>query len=71
MEAGSCVVSVNPFHAKKAKELDDNSPTKNDKKDAIKVMHKYFTTRAKNPLKKKQFFVVISKKNYHNRYIFC
>ena len=31
------VVGVNPFHTKKAKELDDNSPTKNDKKDAITI----------------------------------
>jgi len=28
------VVMVNPYHTKRAKELDDNSPTKNDKKDA-------------------------------------
>ena len=28
------VVLVNPSHTKKSKELDDNSPTKNDKKDA-------------------------------------
>lgn len=27
-------VSVNPLHVKKSKELDDNSPTKNDVKDA-------------------------------------
>jgi len=26
------VVLINPYHTKKAKELDDNSPTKNDKK---------------------------------------
>ena len=32
---GFIVVGVNPFHTKKAKELDDNSPTKCDKKDAI------------------------------------
>jgi len=31
------VVGVNPYHTKKAKELDDNSPTKNDKKDAITI----------------------------------
>jgi len=31
------VVGVNPFHTKKAKELDDNSPTKNDKKDALTI----------------------------------
>ncbi|MTT33351.1 IS110 family transposase [Terrilactibacillus sp. BCM23-1] len=28
------VVTVNPMHVKKSKELDDNSPTKNDTKDA-------------------------------------
>ncbi|WP_027339120.1 IS110 family transposase, partial [Halonatronum saccharophilum] len=28
------IVLVNPSHTKKSKELDDNSPTKNDKKDA-------------------------------------
>jgi transposase len=31
------VVCVNPYHTKKAKELDDNSPTVNDKKDAITI----------------------------------
>jgi transposase len=29
------VVIVNPYHVKKQKELDDNSPTKNDRKDAL------------------------------------
>lgn len=33
-EAGILVVAVNPLHVKKNKELDDNSPTKNDVKDA-------------------------------------
>lgn len=37
IKAGYRVVGVNPFHTKKAKELDDNSPTKNDKKDAITI----------------------------------
>lgn len=32
--AGLKVVTVNPFHVKRAKEFDDNSPTKNDRKDA-------------------------------------
>lgn len=36
-EAGLRVVCVNPYHTKKAKELDDNSPTKNDKKDAVTI----------------------------------
>jgi len=37
MKAGYRVVCVNPYHTKKAKELDDNSPTKSDKKDAITI----------------------------------
>ncbi|GMA63049.1 hypothetical protein GCM10025859_34890 [Alicyclobacillus fastidiosus] len=31
---GIGVVLVNPMHVKKSKELDDNNPTKNDRKDA-------------------------------------
>jgi len=31
------IVGINPYHTKKAKELDDNSQTKNDKKDAITI----------------------------------
>lgn len=34
---GYTVVGVNPYHTKKAKELDDNSQTKNDKKDALTI----------------------------------
>lgn len=34
---GIKVVLVNPHHVKKSKELDDNSPTKNDKKDAAVI----------------------------------
>ncbi|WP_018085584.1 IS110 family transposase [Desulfurispora thermophila] len=34
LEQGIAVVMVNPHHVKKAKELDDNSPTKRDDKDA-------------------------------------
>jgi len=37
MKKGYRVVCVNPYHTKKAKELDDNSPTKNDKKDALTI----------------------------------
>lgn len=37
MKAGFKVVGVNPYHTKKSKELDDNSPTKCDKKDAITI----------------------------------
>ena len=37
MKSGYRVVGVNPLHTKKAKELDDNSPTKSDKKDAITI----------------------------------
>ena len=34
---GYKVVMVNPAHTKKAKELDDNSQTKNDKKDCLVI----------------------------------
>jgi transposase len=37
MKNGYRVVGVNPYHTKKSKELDDNSPTTNDKKDAITI----------------------------------
>jgi transposase len=37
MKSGYKVVCVNPYHTKKAKELDDNSQTANDKKDAITI----------------------------------
>lgn len=32
-DEGIRFVLVNPFHVKRSKELDDNSPTKNDRKD--------------------------------------
>lgn len=32
-DCGIKIVLVNPFHVKRSKELDDNSPTKNDRKD--------------------------------------
>lgn len=35
IRVGITVVMVNPYHVKKQKELDDNSPTKNDRKDAL------------------------------------
>jgi transposase len=35
LRVGITVVMVNPYHVKKQKELDDNSPTKNDRKDAL------------------------------------
>ena len=34
---GIKVVMVNPYHTKRAKELDDNSPTKSDKKDSLTI----------------------------------
>ncbi|HOJ09361.1 MAG TPA: transposase [Clostridiales bacterium] len=34
---GVTVVMVNPYHTKRTKELDDNSQTKNDKKDALTI----------------------------------
>ena len=36
-KAGYRIVCVNPYHTKKAKELDDNSQTTSDKKDAITI----------------------------------
>jgi len=35
--AGIPVVMINPHHTKRAKELDDNSPTKSDQKDALTI----------------------------------
>jgi len=32
------VIIVNPYHTKRAKELDDNSQTKSDKKDALTML---------------------------------
>jgi transposase len=48
MKAGYRVVCVNPHHTKKAKELDDNSPTASDKKEALVIARlvkdgRYFT----------------------------
>ena len=45
---GFTVVCVNPYHTKRAKELDDNSQTKHDKKDVITIARlvkdgRYFT----------------------------
>lgn len=37
MLQGLKVVMVNPYHTKRAKELDDNSPTKSDQKDALTI----------------------------------
>jgi len=37
IKEGLRVVGVNPYHTKKAKELDDNSQTKSDRKDAITI----------------------------------
>ena len=36
-DLGVTVVLVNPFHVKNQKELDDNSPSKNDRKDALTI----------------------------------
>lgn len=48
-QAGIIVVLVNPYHTKKAKELDDSSQTKSDKKDALTIARlvkdgRYFET---------------------------
>ena len=37
MQQNIRVVGVNPYHTKKSKELDDNSQTKSDKKDALTI----------------------------------
>ena len=37
MKQNITVVLVNPYHTKKSKELDDNSQTKSDKKDALTI----------------------------------
>lgn len=34
---GVTVVMINPYHTKRAKELDDNSPTKSDSKDSLTI----------------------------------
>ena len=49
IKQGITVVLVNPYHTKKAKELDDNSPTKSDIKDALTIARlvkdgRYFET---------------------------
>jgi len=38
-QSNPVLVGVNPYHTKQAKELDDNSPTKSDKKDALIIAH--------------------------------
>jgi transposase len=43
------VVCVNPYHTKKAKELDDNSQTKSDKKDALTIARLVKDGRFFNP----------------------
>lgn len=48
-QARITVVLINPYHTKKAKELDDNSQTKSDKKDALTIARlvkdgRYFET---------------------------
>jgi transposase len=48
-KGGYRVVGVNPFHTKKAKELDDNSQTTNDKKDALTIARLVKDGRFFNP----------------------
>jgi len=38
-QSSPMLVGVNPYHTKQAKELDDNSQTKSDKKDALTIAH--------------------------------
>ena len=49
MNKGYRVVCVNPYHTKKSKELDDNSPTASDKKDAITIARLVKDGRFFNP----------------------
>ena len=44
------VVHVNPFHVKRSKELDDNSPTKNDVKDALTIARLMKDGRYQEPI---------------------
>lgn len=39
VSVGIRIVGVNPYHVKQLKELEDNSQTKNDKKDALVIAH--------------------------------
>lgn len=47
---GISVVHVNPSHVKKSKELDDNSPTKNDVKDALTIARLVKDGRYQEPI---------------------
>jgi len=49
IKRGYKVVGVNPYHTKKSKELDDNSPTKSDKKDALTIARLIKDGRFFNP----------------------
>jgi transposase len=49
VKAGYTVVCVNPYHTKKAKELDDNSQTASDKKDAMTIARLVKDGRYFNP----------------------
>ena len=55
MKAGYRVVGVNPYHTKKAKELDDNSQTKSDKKDALTIARLCKDGRYFDPLSPSRF----------------
>jgi len=49
VKKGYQVECVNPYHTKKAKELDDNSPTASDKKDAVTIARLVKEGRYFNP----------------------
>jgi transposase len=49
IKKGYKVVCVNPYHTKKASELDDNSPTQSDKKDALTIARLVKDGRYFNP----------------------
>ncbi|KRE64114.1 hypothetical protein ASL11_23095 [Paenibacillus sp. Soil750] len=58
----SCWPATDPLHVKKSKELDDNSPTKNDIKDAKVIAQLVkdgrYAVRLKCGLQQKAFFLL-------------
>jgi transposase len=65
IKAGYRVFGVNPYHTKKSKELDDNSPTKNDAKDALTIARLVKDGRYFNPLGAEGALAEIRKAGYN------
>lgn len=62
---------VNPAHARKSKELDDNSPTKNDKKDAMVIAKLVIDGRYSEPHILEGIYAELRlAMNYRNRLVF-